>query len=81
MGQDGGGLDLFHPETQTFEHFRHENGNPQSLTTDVILTIHEDPDGNLLLGTYSGGLMIFDPDRKKVIKAFGTADGLPCLNI
>jgi ligand-binding sensor domain-containing protein len=81
LGQDGGGLDLFHPETQTFEHFRHENGNPQSLTTDVILTIHEDPDGNLLLGTYSGGLMIFDPVRKKVIKAFGKADGLPCLNI
>ncbi len=81
LGQDGGGLDLFHPETQTFEHFRHESGNPQSLTTDVILTIHEDPDGNLLLGTYSGGLMIFDPDRKKVIKAFGKADGLPCMNI
>jgi len=81
VAQDGGGLGLFHPETQTFEHFRHENGNPQSLTTDVILTIHEDPDGNLLLGTYSGGLMIFDPIRKKVIKAFGMADGLPCMNI
>ncbi len=81
LGQDGGGLDLFHPEDQSFEHFRHEDGNPQSLTTDVILAIHEDPDGNLLLGTYAGGLMIFDPVRKKVIKAFGTADGLPCLNI
>jgi ligand-binding sensor domain-containing protein/predicted transcriptional regulator len=81
LGQDGGGLDLFHPDDQTFEHFRHEDGNPQSLTTDVILAIHEDPDGNLLLGTYAGGLMIFDPVRKKVIKAFGKADGLPCLNI
>jgi ligand-binding sensor domain-containing protein/predicted transcriptional regulator len=81
IGQDGGGLDLFHPDDQTFEHFRHEDGNPQSLTTDVILAINEDPDGNLLLGTYAGGLMIFDPVRKKVIKAFGTADGLPCLNI
>jgi ligand-binding sensor domain-containing protein len=67
---------LFHEESKSFEHFRYKAGDPGSLTTDVVLTINEDPDGNLLLGTYSGGLMVFNPDTKKVIRAYSATTGL-----
>lgn len=59
------GLLLFDRETGEYQIFQNEPGNPESLSSNVIMVIQEDRDGNLLLGTFSGGLNRFDPQSGK----------------
>ncbi|MCZ6662298.1 MAG: ATP-binding protein [Actinobacteria bacterium] len=56
VGTDGGGLRRFDRETQTFITFRHDPGDPSSLSHDNIQAIHEDRQGTLWIGTLGGGL-------------------------
>lgn len=51
------------------QHIRLEMGKP-------IRAIHSDRKGRLWLGTEGGGLVLFDPVKKKVIRHFSTQDGL-----
>lgn len=50
----GVGLDRFNPETETFTHFRHDPGDPSSLSNDVVSIVHVDHLGNVWVGTNEG---------------------------
>ncbi len=50
----GGGLNRFHRKTETFTHFRHDSGEPGSISSDSIRTLHEDSAGAIWLGTEQG---------------------------
>jgi signal transduction histidine kinase/sugar lactone lactonase YvrE len=52
----GGGLDRLRAGETTFEHFRHDPHDPSSLSSDNLLTIHEDRAGTLWIGTADRGL-------------------------
>ncbi|HEY42863.1 MAG TPA: GAF domain-containing protein [Anaerolineae bacterium] len=49
----------------TFEVYRHDPEEPNSLTDSIIVELYEDKAGNLWIGTYSGGLNRFDPIREQ----------------
>lgn len=59
-GTDGDGLFAF-PPSGTPMVYRHVPQNEQSISSDVVTAIGEDPQGNILLGTYAAGFNILDP--------------------
>ncbi|RMF71421.1 MAG: hypothetical protein D6738_13890, partial [Acidobacteria bacterium] len=56
-----GGLMLY--DGHELRTFRHEVGNPASLSDNTIRTIHEDRNGRLWLGTNTAGLELVDAAR------------------
>ncbi len=52
----GAGLDLLDPETGVAEHHRHNPDDPASLSADDVFSLLESDDGQLWVGTWSGGL-------------------------
>ncbi|MBN2485438.1 MAG: hypothetical protein JXB34_05665 [Bacteroidales bacterium] len=64
VGTDGNGLYMF-DNTGKLHRFYHQPDNYNSLTTNVITSINEDSNGNILIGTYSGGLISFNPESGK----------------
>ncbi len=69
IGTGDGGLNRMDPAaggsarsaTGPFRNYRHEPGNPTSLSSDDVLSILEDRAGNLWVGTHGGGLNRFLP--------------------
>lgn len=66
------GLVRLNPSTKTFKVFNRENSE---LKNDRIISIHQDEDGILILGTYGGGVQVFDPVNL-TNQAFTKKDGL-----
>ncbi|MBN1481881.1 sigma 54-interacting transcriptional regulator [candidate division KSB1 bacterium] len=56
IGTNGGGLNLYDTETQTFSHYRNTPLDPYSINYDEIYDIYEDNTGVIWLGTYGGGV-------------------------
>ncbi|MEX2401222.1 MAG: two-component regulator propeller domain-containing protein [Rhodothermales bacterium] len=54
VGTHGGGLDRFHPASETFTHFAHEPANPTSLSGDTVTVMLESRDGTFWVGTHQG---------------------------
>jgi signal transduction histidine kinase/streptogramin lyase len=46
-------------------HYRHDRTDPQSLSSDALLSFHEDQAGVLWFGTSGSGLNLHDPRRTK----------------
>jgi len=63
LGTTGGGVDRFDPVTETFTHYRHDPGNPNSLSSNSISKVGllEEPQGILWVGTSDSGLNRLDP--------------------
>jgi signal transduction histidine kinase/ligand-binding sensor domain-containing protein len=76
IGTNGGGLNRFDRENETFLHWVNEPGNPESLSSNDILSIYEDRTGVLWVGTMGGGLNRFDRE-KGTFKRYREKDGLP----
>lgn len=54
IGTQGGGLNRFDRETETFTQFHHDPNDPGSLSSDSVGVIVEDHAGTLWVGTRSG---------------------------
>lgn len=70
VGTQGGGLNRFDRETETFTHYREKDGLPN----DMIYGVLEDDQGFLWLST-NRGLSKFDP-RTNTFKNYDVRDGL-----
>ena len=86
LGTWGSGLNLFHPATERFIHFKNITGKPTSLSDDYVTDIAEDADGNLWLCTWSGGVnRIIENEQVENLYAkerysyrrYNKSDGLP----
>ncbi|WP_158994206.1 hybrid sensor histidine kinase/response regulator transcription factor [Mucilaginibacter sp. L196] len=64
IGTETGGLNLYHPETSTFSHFKHDPFNGNSLSNNDVRKIMLDRQGQLWIGTING-LNILDPETLK----------------
>jgi ligand-binding sensor domain-containing protein/DNA-binding CsgD family transcriptional regulator len=64
-GTDGDGLYCF-PQSGTPVIYRHDPLDKQSISSDVITSIGQDPNGNILIGTYAAGFNILDPVTGKL---------------
>ena len=51
LGSEGHGLIRWNRENNTFRRYRHQPGNPNSLSSDLIASVSQDNDGNLWIGT------------------------------
>ncbi|OQY27063.1 MAG: hypothetical protein B6244_11710 [Candidatus Cloacimonetes bacterium 4572_55] len=60
VGTDGGGLNLFDPENETFQAYLHDPENPKSIADNDIFRLYEDRQGRFWVGTDGGGLDRFD---------------------
>jgi signal transduction histidine kinase/CheY-like chemotaxis protein/ligand-binding sensor domain-containing protein len=63
VGTNGGGLNLYHRDRDSFEQFR-ETQDSNTITNNGITAIAEDLNGKLWIGTY-WGLSVLDPNTKK----------------
>ncbi len=61
IGTRLGGLTRFHQPSDTWKTFKNQQGNPQSISNDEILTITEDKRGRIWIGT-EDGLNIYHPE-------------------
>ncbi len=62
VGTYGGGINRLRGDTssslrRSFEHFRHQPGDPFSIASDYVTAIYQDQSGNLWVGTHGGGLV------------------------
>jgi len=48
-----------------FKVFKHQPGNPQSISSNSVSDIIEDRDGNLWIGTKGGGLNKYNPETER----------------
>src|SRR4051794_21745315 len=58
------GIDRLDPQTGIFTHFRHKNNDPESLASDTVITIIQDKEGTMWVGT-AHGLDRFDGKTNK----------------
>lgn len=70
------GLIRLDRNSNTVRRFTYDFDRPGSLSSDHILSIHDDGDGSLWLGTFSGGLVHFDK-ATETAEAFLDSDGAP----
>ncbi|MGH1363690.1 MAG: two-component regulator propeller domain-containing protein [Calditrichia bacterium] len=62
-----GGYNRFQPETETFTHFGFDSLNVNSLPSNLVLTIHEDSNKRLWVGT-NKGIAYFDDATTSFIR-------------
>lgn len=67
VGTEGGGLALFHPETETFSHFPKDLSTQQGSYPKFCLSIWENAQGLLWLGGVRGQVWQFDPESEEFI--------------
>ena len=75
IGTNGGGLNRFDRDTETFIHYQGDPNKPNSLSHNSVFSIYEDKAGILWIGTFGGGLNKFDRDTETFIH-FTEKDGL-----
>ncbi|RED97931.1 hybrid sensor histidine kinase/response regulator transcription factor [Marinoscillum furvescens] len=71
----GYGIEIFHPETQTFSHILQDESKEGSLSNNSVLDIYCASDGTMWVGTMYG-LNRFDKDKQQ-FETFTKEDGLP----
>jgi signal transduction histidine kinase/ligand-binding sensor domain-containing protein/CheY-like chemotaxis protein/AraC-like DNA-binding protein len=76
IGTIGGGLNRFHPKTESFTAFKHVPGDRNAISSNSITTLFEDSKGRLWIGTRGGGLNYFDR-AKEIFVNYSEKDGLP----
>ncbi|MHA4842753.1 hybrid sensor histidine kinase/response regulator [Flavitalea antarctica] len=60
IGTDGGGITMFNRRKNIFKNFRN-HADPSSLASDVVLTLKQARNKEILVGTFRGGLNGLDP--------------------
>jgi ligand-binding sensor domain-containing protein/signal transduction histidine kinase len=70
IGTDGGGLNILKSQIKDknknyFIHYKSNPNDPNSLSSNAILSIYRDRSGILWLGTNFGGINKYNPDRRK----------------
>ncbi len=71
-----GGLDIFDPSTETFDHYKQSRDEPDAIIGDRVYAIYADTKKAMWLGTYHGGVDRFDPHRHKfaLYRSFSVAE-------
>jgi signal transduction histidine kinase/streptogramin lyase len=64
FGEWGNGLDRLNPRTGEIKSYRHDPGNPSSLSHDVVESLFVDRGGTLWVGTYNA-INRFDPKTER----------------
>ncbi len=61
IATDGGGLNIYSPDTEEITEYRYQVKNKTGLNSDALYCIEKDRTGNIWIGTYNGGINIYKP--------------------
>lgn len=78
IGTDGGGICkvLEQPDGNLFfKNYTKDADNPKSLSNNTVLSMYEDKKGQLWIGTFGGGLNVFNPKTEQFY-VYTEKDGL-----
>ncbi|GAA4279621.1 hybrid sensor histidine kinase/response regulator transcription factor [Gaetbulibacter aestuarii] len=71
------GLKLYDKKADKFKVFTKVQGNPNSLSSDIVISIHEDADGTIWVGTPNGlNQVVESKEGEFAFKSFQEKDGL-----
>ncbi|TCD28370.1 hybrid sensor histidine kinase/response regulator [Pedobacter psychrodurus] len=62
IGTDGGGINVWQRNKNSFHTYRFSSQNLRSISSDAVLTIYKDSRGIVWVGTWGGGLNRFNPE-------------------
>ena len=62
------GLNRFDPESETFEHYKALEDDPDTLSSNGVGSLAEDADGFIWAGTFVSGLNRIDPKTRRVVR-------------
>lgn len=57
------GLDCYDPATEKWSHYTRYGDSPNTLSHHSVLSLHKDMQGNIWVGTYYGGVNVFNPSK------------------
>ena len=75
MGTRAEGLYRYNVQTQKLDHFRNDKESPDCLNSNHVTCIYKDKKGNLWIGTFGGGLALYDR-IKETFRTFDRKAGL-----
>ncbi|HUB60545.1 MAG TPA: two-component regulator propeller domain-containing protein, partial [Puia sp.] len=67
IGTENDGLIILNPETNSVYHYRHDDVDPASLSTNSIWSIYMDSKKNMWIGSFTGGIDFVNRDARKFI--------------
>lgn len=76
IGTTTGGLSMFDRKAETFIHFKHEQQDAKTISSNRIVCLYNDKMNRLWVGTFGGGLNLFDRKNNSFVH-FLEKDGLP----
>lgn len=62
ISTNGGGINKFDPKTESFKHYREEQG----LSSNIAFAVYASSNGLILIGT-SKGLSVIEPEQKRTV--------------
>ena len=75
IGTEGGGINLYDLEEESFSCLRHDDHKSGTLSSDNIKSMAEDGSGRLWVALFKGGLDCLDLNTKRVEKNFCSGHG------
>lgn len=76
----GAGIDRFDPVTNHFTHFKHDENDPQSISSNLAWLLYLDAQDSLWVGTQSAGLNLAPADTRTenslAVERFNIREGL-----
>ena len=67
IGTENDGLIILNPETNSVYHYRHDDEDPASLSTNSLWSIYMDSKKNMWIGSFTGGLDLVSRDARKFV--------------
>jgi len=64
IGTEGGGINFLNRKTGLFNYYKHNDNDPNSLSTDNVKSMIQTKSGNFWIGTHDGGLNFLNPKQK-----------------
>jgi ligand-binding sensor domain-containing protein/signal transduction histidine kinase/DNA-binding response OmpR family regulator len=65
IGTENDGLTLFNPKKDSFTHFRTNENDKTSISSNTINSVMKDRQGNVWMGTRNGGVNVVNPEAGK----------------
>ncbi len=66
IATDGGGINIFNYQTGIYQSIKHDPKNPNSLSSNSVISLTEDENGYIWAATWAGGVSKIDPETMLV---------------